>query len=102
MRAADDLRALGVDKPDLRWQAALGHLEELRAEATRELNRFMVRSLAGAFAAESAAARPEGADWITGADVLSAVARVRTVFGDRAAVVVFDAYIPATLRGTAH
>jgi hypothetical protein len=94
---ADDLRALNIDRADLRWAAARGYIAAEREKATRALNRTLICIFAAGMMEQSAAARGSG-NWINRLDILDAIARIKRSFGERAAQIVTKTFLPASLR----
>lgn len=94
---ADDLRALGIDRADLRWNAVRGYLQRQREDATFALNRTLILIFAVGMASQSATARG-AAGWVGRLDVLDAIARIKRSFGPRAAEIIAEEFIPASLR----
>lgn len=88
---ADDLRALGIDRAERRWAAALDYIAELREAHTLELNRGFVVLIAGAFAEQSAAARGTPG-WSGYFDITDAIDRIKKHFGQKAADVVAQSF----------
>ena len=99
MSSPDDLRALGIDRAELRWEAVCGFLDELRDGSRRAVRHRVVLALATGFAEDSAKLRGESG-WISRGDLLSAVARIRSIFGDAAAEVVSKAFVPSSWRAS--
>lgn len=94
---ADDLRAMGIDRADLRWTAVRGYLRMKREIGVRELNRTLLRILAGGFILE-AAEEHGNALWISRPHVLDAIGRTKRIYGAHAAQIVAETFVPLSLR----
>lgn len=94
---ADDLRAMGIDRPDLRWEAARGYIHLENDRALRGFRRAVLMVFAGGMMEQAAVAR-RMVGWVNQFDVFDTVARVKRFFGKRAGSIVADEFLPAELR----
>lgn len=94
---ADDLRALGIDRVDLRWDAVRGYIHAENEKALRQVRRGWLLVVAGGMMQQASELRGK-AGWIGKFDILDAVARIKRFFGQRAATIVADEFMPADFR----
>ncbi len=90
---AADLRALGIDSAELRANAVREYLLRLEAAAERRLNRAIVAVIAVGFITDNARLR-NTRRWMTIRDVYEAIARVRVLYGEKAADHVRQVFVP--------
>lgn len=94
---ADDLREMGIDRADLRWEAVRGYIHVENEKALRSFRRVWLLAVAGGMIQQASELRGK-AGWLGKFDILNAVARIKRFFGQRAATIVTDEFMPAGFR----
>ncbi len=94
---ADDLREMGIARADLRWEAVRGYIHVESERALRDFRRAWLFVVAGGMMQQASELRGK-AGWIGKFDILDTVARIKRFFGQRAAKIVADEFMPPEFR----